>query len=55
MSEDRQTEGPVERGPSYGFWYDFLNMFPFLFIPLVAIVGILLAIVMPVLTGAYRR
>lgn len=37
------------------FWYQVLTMFPFLFFPIVALVGILLSIVMPYLTGVRPR
>jgi hypothetical protein len=33
------------------FWYSVLNIFPFIFLPLVALIGVLCSIVMPYLTG----
>ena len=57
MAEDklrRRRDLPEEPGQR-GFWYDFLTMFPFVFLPLAALSGVALSLIMPVLTGAYRR
>lgn len=37
------------------FWYSVLNMFPFVFLPLVAVLGVLCALIMPYLTGVAHR
>ena len=39
--------------PSRRFWFSVLNMFPFIFLPLVALAGLIAALVMPYLTGVY--
>jgi hypothetical protein len=39
----RETESPRRQ------WYMVLNMYPFVFIPLVAVISVLCAIVLPVL------
>lgn len=51
--EKRETEhtSNAERP----FWYQVLTIFPFLFFPIVALVGIFLSIVMPYLTGVRPR
>lgn len=37
------------------FWYSVLNMFPFVFLPLVAVLGVLCSLIMPYLTGVAHR
>lgn len=37
------------------FWYSVLNMFPFVFLPLVAVLGVLCSLIMPYLTGVASR
>jgi hypothetical protein len=51
---NRRAE-PYEEPRQRGFWYDFLTMFPFVFLPLAALSGVALSLIMPILTGAYRR
>lgn len=53
MANDLGTKGRDQR--SQFFWYDVLTAFPFLFLPLVVAVGIILAWIMPIWTGVMRR
>lgn len=41
--------------PEPDLWYKILTVFPFLFLPIVALIGLLLSLVMPYLTGVKPR
>lgn len=46
-----KTVEPAFGEPRPTTWYDVLSAFPFLFLPIVVLIGILCAVVMPYLTG----
>lgn len=47
-------DDPFSDEPQMGWWYALLNSFPFVFLPLVAVLGVLCSLVMPYLTGVYK-
>ena len=56
MKDAHQSSATNSRGDSRRpFWYGVLNVFPFVFLPLVALIGVLCALIMPWLTNAYVR
>lgn len=52
-SHDLPTE--PSRDLKQNYWFGVLNMFPFIFLPLIALIGIVASIVMPYLTGVHSR
>lgn len=50
---DNFSSPPVDSKDNY--WYGVLNMFPFIFLPLIALIGIVASIVMPYLTGVASK
>ena len=54
MSEQHEELSGVDRSVSYSsYWLKFLTDFPFVFFPIVAIIGIICSIIMPIVTGAH--
>lgn len=53
MEKSLVAERPAD--PQCRFWYGVLNMFPFIFLPAVALVGVLCSLIMPYLTGVAAR
>ena len=55
MDDPREPTGepsrPVPSDKRDLFWTGVLNLFPFFFLPIVAMIGVILAMVMPYLTG----
>lgn len=53
MANDKKTESEtdIDLTASQKYWYGFLTAFPFVFVPLVAVLGILAAWIMPWLSG----
>lgn len=45
----------LDANPGREFWYSVLTMFPFGFFPIVTLVAVMAALIMPYLTGVYTR
>ena len=58
MSDNKQPPQPwndLDRNPAREYWYSVLTMFPFAFLPIVTLIAVIAALVMPYLTGVYDR
>lgn len=45
----------LDANPRREFWYSVLTMFPFGFFPIVMLIAVMAALIMPYLTGVYTR
>lgn len=54
-NDDVKKAADSRTGDATVKWYNVLTAFPFLYLPVVAIVGIVCAWIMPVMTGASHR
>jgi hypothetical protein len=54
MPRNEGTGGSAAPRDARALWYGVLTAFPFLYLPTVALAGILCAIIMPILTGASK-
>ncbi|MFO0946604.1 MAG: hypothetical protein U1D30_11755 [Planctomycetota bacterium] len=57
MPAPSKKKKPLEEEipPEPELWYKILTVFPFIFLPIVALIGLLLSVVMPYLTGVKPR
>lgn len=53
MAQDTHSD-PPSRESARAYWYGVLSMFPFFYLPLVALICLILAFAMPILTNARR-
>lgn len=55
MKKKPVPSNPPATPPRPQWWYGALNMFPFIFFPLLALIVLICALVMPYMTGVYDR